>query len=175
MGRARRVFTEEEDAYIIAQYTDGNREKCVKELRSSPVAVRRRAEELNVLKRITGADKHVFTMRKFDVPISVPERGHPIIRTIFYLMNREQIGFADLAQRAGIHANTIKNWQVATTPNLALADAVLGVFGYKLVLAPLDTQSTLMNKAAQYVADNKRGIDVSFDAVERIERSRSGA
>ncbi|MFK4047251.1 hypothetical protein ACI2KH_20040 [Roseomonas mucosa] len=74
-------------------------------------------------------------MRQFrPATVRVPERADPVIRRLFGLMNEERLGWADLAERSGVSERTIRAWRTAYAPSLPSIQAVLGVFGYELVV-----------------------------------------
>lgn len=57
-------------------------------------------------------------------------------RLVFCLMQRENMGYAELEWRSGILLSTIKSWRNHSTPSLLSIEAVLGVFGYRLLPCP---------------------------------------
>ena len=70
-------------------------------------------------------------MRKWR-KLTVPGAAHPLVRQLFMLMNDQQMGQLDLAERTGINKNTLKDWRVRTVPAVDNLEACLNVLGYQL-------------------------------------------
>jgi transposase-like protein len=66
--------------------------------------------------------------------LTSPQSAHPLVRKLVDLMNHEQMGLLDLADRSGINKNTIKDWRTRTVPTLDNFDACLSVLGYELTV-----------------------------------------
>lgn len=72
--------------------------------------------------------------------LPVPERAHPLIRTLVVEMNRQKVSMYDIADRSGVPRQTIYNWRRGTVPNAANLDAAFNVLGFRLVPMPLNHQ-----------------------------------
>ena len=70
-------------------------------------------------------------MRNFKL-LNIPERAHPMVRSLFQEMNRQQIGLLDMAERSGINKNTLKDWRTRTVPTVDNLEACLTVLGCEL-------------------------------------------
>lgn len=66
--------------------------------------------------------------------LSIPPNAHPLVRRLFEEMNRQRIGIMDVADRAGLSRETMKNWRKANNPNVTNLDACFGVLGWELTI-----------------------------------------
>lgn len=66
---------------------------------------------------------------------------HPLVREFLNLTHRERISDKDIAGRAGLGKDTIKDWRYRTTPNLCLFEAALNVLGYRLTIVKMKDES----------------------------------
>lgn len=71
-------------------------------------------------------------MRSWRGPIAVPQHAHPLVRRLVEEMNYQQLGVLDLAERSGIHKDSLKEWRGRAMPRLDLIDAAFGALGYEL-------------------------------------------
>lgn len=71
-------------------------------------------------------------MRQWRNTVTVPDRVHPIVRTVFVQMRHQQIGYADLAKRSGVPERTIRAWRNENAPSLMTLEAVLNALGLEL-------------------------------------------
>lgn len=74
-------------------------------------------------------------MRDFR-PVLVPDKAHPLVRRLFEEMNRQQLGVLDLAERAGVNKNTLRDWRTRTVPTIDNLEACLNVLGLELTTRP---------------------------------------
>lgn len=72
-------------------------------------------------------------MRQFrPSQVKVPEKAHPLVKRLFQEMALQQVGLADLAERAGIARETISAWRYRQSPSVTSLEACLGVLGLRL-------------------------------------------
>lgn len=64
--------------------------------------------------------------------LDIPERAHPLVRSLFREMNHQQIGLLDMAERSGVNKNTFKDWRTRTVPTVDNLEACLSVLGCEL-------------------------------------------
>ena len=64
--------------------------------------------------------------------ITAPGNCHPLVRFIVEEMQRQRVGYYDLADRSGVDRNTVRAWRTRNTPSVANVEAVLGALGYEL-------------------------------------------
>lgn len=64
--------------------------------------------------------------------LSIPRLAHPLVRRLYELMNEEQIGVHDLAERSGISVGSLVNWRRRFIPRVDLLEACYNVLGYTL-------------------------------------------
>ena len=74
--------------------------------------------------------------RRWAGNLTVPEKGHPLVRDLYQLMNANKILIKDLVQPSGVKATTISEWRYRRTPNVASLEAVLNALGFKLDIVP---------------------------------------
>lgn len=72
-------------------------------------------------------------MRKFK-RLSIPQKAHPLVRSLFETMNKEQLGLKDLAERVGLSVNTIKCWRVKNNPRIGDLQACFNALGHDIVV-----------------------------------------
>ena len=61
--------------------------------------------------------------------LTMPTRAHPLVKRMFEEMARQQIGVLDLAERAGVNPNTLRDWRTRTMPTIDNLEACLNVLG----------------------------------------------
>ena len=66
-------------------------------------------------------------MRQKFIRLSIPPRAHPLVRRLFEEMNYQRIGLLDMAERAGINKNTLKDWRIRTNPRIQDLEACFNV------------------------------------------------
>jgi DNA-binding phage protein len=49
-------------------------------------------------------------------------------------MDRQQIGILDMAERAGVNKNTVKDWKTRAVPSIDNLQACLNVLGLRLTV-----------------------------------------
>lgn len=64
--------------------------------------------------------------------LHIPEKAHPLVRSLFKEMNHQQIGLLDMAERSGVNKNTFKDWRTRTVPTVDNLEACLSVLGCEL-------------------------------------------
>lgn len=65
---------------------------------------------------------------------SPPVNAHPFARQLFDEMDRQQIGVLDMAERAGVNKNTVKDWKTRSVPSIDNLQACLNVLGLRLTV-----------------------------------------
>jgi hypothetical protein len=68
--------------------------------------------------------------------ITVPEKGHPLARLAFRLMQKQGVTYDELEWCSGVLRCTIKSWRHEKKPGLETIQAVLGALGFELVPVP---------------------------------------
>ena len=75
--------------------------------------------------------------------LKVPDRVHPLVKTLFREMNRQYIGILDMSERSGVNRNTINDWKRRSIPSIHNLEACFNVLGLtlkptarRLVVAP---------------------------------------
>lgn len=59
--------------------------------------------------------------------------GHPLVRQMFGLMDKESVYGKDVCKRAGLHHNSVSDWRAGRKfPKLDALEAMLGAMGYEL-------------------------------------------
>lgn len=71
-------------------------------------------------------------MRRFRT-LREPKSCHPLVRNLILEMNSQRIGINDVAERAGIAPETIKQWCRNRMPRVDLLDACFNVLGKRLL------------------------------------------
>lgn len=74
-------------------------------------------------------------MREFR-RLTMPTRAHPLVKRMFEEMARQQIGVLDLAERAGVNPNTLRDWRTRTMPTIDNLEACLNVLGLEMATRP---------------------------------------
>jgi hypothetical protein len=70
-------------------------------------------------------------MRAFKVKPKILN-NNPLVRLLFEQMHYQQLCQADLAERAGLHKDTVRKWRVYHTPRVPELEAALNCVGYTL-------------------------------------------
>ena len=86
-----------------------------------------------------------FTATKtWRVPRKPLVTGHPIIRFFFNELNAQKIPVTALAERSGVHWNTIANWKKGVNASVLNLEACLNVLGFRLTIIDIrhDPNST---------------------------------
>lgn len=65
------------------------------------------------------------------------ETGHPIVRELFRIANTKKVSWTEISRKAGVHAQTGKDWRKRSNPGIGNIEAVLNVLGYTLTIRPL--------------------------------------
>jgi len=76
-------------------------------------------------------------MRERYTRVSIPERCHPLVRRLFIEMQKQRIGVLDMAERAGVNPNTLKDWRTRTIPRVADLEACFNVLGLSIQVRKL--------------------------------------
>lgn len=66
--------------------------------------------------------------------VTLAPTAHPLVQELFREMYVQQIGVVELANRAGVNKNTLKDWRTRTTPNIKDLIACFNVLGLDLVI-----------------------------------------
>ncbi len=69
---------------------------------------------------------------------AVPKRAHPLVRTIFAEMNRQDMTLTELAEAAGFGRGTISDWRYRRAPKVDHLEAALNALGLRLVAVRAD-------------------------------------
>jgi hypothetical protein len=69
---------------------------------------------------------------------SIPERGDPIVRQFYEVINTERLLVIDIAKKTGIAPETIAAWR-QRNPRLGLFHAALNSMGYELCIRKRET------------------------------------
>lgn len=70
--------------------------------------------------------------------VTVPQHAHPFVRRMFEEMLVQGITLEQLADRAGLHHGTIRDWRSRGKPVLPNIEAVINALGYRLVWEPIE-------------------------------------
>jgi len=66
-------------------------------------------------------------------PVKAPLPGaHPLVVRLIEEMNRQQLGYLDVTERAGLSKDSIDDWRHGTRPRLDLICAAFGTLGLEL-------------------------------------------
>lgn len=76
-------------------------------------------------------------MRERYTRVSIPERCHPLVRRLFIEMQKQRIGVLDMAERAGVNKNTLRDWRTSTIPRVADLEACFNVLGLSIQVRKL--------------------------------------
>lgn len=71
-------------------------------------------------------------MRLYRPPRTPMLNGNVVVRKFFQLAQEQRISQADIAERAGLNKDTIKDWRTRTVPRIDMVNAALNVLGYEL-------------------------------------------
>lgn len=72
-------------------------------------------------------------MRQFrPSQVKAPPTAHPLVKRLFAEMELQQVGVADLAERAGVARETLSAWRHRQSPSLVNMEACLNVLGLRL-------------------------------------------
>lgn len=66
--------------------------------------------------------------------VLVPEKGLPLVRELFGILNRHRLTITSVARRSGVNISTICDWRSRRSPTLVNIEAVLNACGYELVI-----------------------------------------
>lgn len=66
--------------------------------------------------------------------VTVPEKAHPLVRRLWQEIIRQQVPIWLVADKAGIHRQTMRSWRYHRPPKIADLEAALNVLGYKLAV-----------------------------------------
>ena len=64
----------------------------------------------------------------------VPERCHPLVKTLFQRMKDERVPYSMICDRAGVCMDTILHWRWNHTPDLLSIEACLNVVGLEITV-----------------------------------------
>lgn len=110
-------------------------------------------------------------MRRF-LRQRVPTGVHPLVRRLFELMNEQQCGVLDLADRSGITQSAIRHWRASSqekrskTPGIGPFDAVINALGYRLEIVP--SEDDFKPEVREVIAAWKRDGMTPMDAAMGI-------
>lgn len=71
-------------------------------------------------------------MRQRFYKLHIPPGCHPLVRKLFLEMNEQQIGVLDMAKRAGVDKNSLRDWRTRCNPSLVGLEACFNVLGLTL-------------------------------------------
>ena len=66
------------------------------------------------------------------VPYRIAPEAEPIIRQLFTLANRQQVTRKHMAERAGVSAGTIAQWEAGKRGRIDMVGACFEALGYEL-------------------------------------------
>ena len=77
-------------------------------------------------------------------PLPLPDRVPMIVRDLFRIMTEQRISIPKLADKSGVHANTIHTWRSPTgrVPSISNFEAVANALGHKLCLTEIPPRIT---------------------------------
>jgi hypothetical protein len=75
-------------------------------------------------------------------PRYVTDKGHPLVRHLFTLLNERRVDRLSYCKRVGVHPKTMDNWRNMYNPNLLGLEAAFTVLGYKLIAVPAASTDT---------------------------------
>lgn len=64
--------------------------------------------------------------------VTVPERGHPLVRLLFREMRAQGLDYAALERVSGVAGRTVMSWRGRGFPNLPNLEACLNALGFDL-------------------------------------------
>ena len=67
-------------------------------------------------------------------PLPVLDHVPVIVRVLFEIMTEQRISIPKLADKSGVHANTIHSWRASRVPSISNFEAVANALGHKLCL-----------------------------------------
>lgn len=72
-------------------------------------------------------------------PVKMPDPtvAHPLVMRLFDEMNKQQLGYLDVTERAGLSKDSLDDWRYGRRPRLDLICAAFGTLGLELVARPL--------------------------------------
>lgn len=62
---------------------------------------------------------------------------HPLARQVFQLAREQRASLLDIADRSGVHYQTMVGWRTRYSPTVVNLDAVANVLGYRVALVPI--------------------------------------
>ena len=78
-------------------------------------------------------------MKPFN-PISVPPKGHPLVKRLFEEMNARQITRQQLANRSGVCVDTFKSWRIKANPLITNLEACFNSIGMELTVKEITNE-----------------------------------
>lgn len=87
--------------------------------------------DMNADGRRWGGDRHRGRVK-------LPTNAHPVVHTLFTEMNGQMTTMAEVAERSGVNAHTIRGWRGRWVPTVANLDACLNVLGLRLAVVPIN-------------------------------------
>ncbi len=66
--------------------------------------------------------------------VTIPEKAHPLVRRLYAEIIRQQVPVWMVADKAGVHRQTMTGWRYYRPPKLADLEAAFNVLGYKLTV-----------------------------------------
>lgn len=64
--------------------------------------------------------------------------GHPVVKFLFEQLVEQRLTESDLAERTGIHRDTLRNWRTRYNPRVTDLDAALRPLGFELRAVHID-------------------------------------
>lgn len=109
--------------------------------------------------------------------ITIPPRAHPLVRLAYLLMKNTATTYSECEWRSGVLMQTLKSWRSEKRPGIASIEAVLGVWGWRLLPCPPleDVPAHVMQKleeAGQYFIDDDQTLAAAIFAATSKPHAR---
>jgi hypothetical protein len=70
--------------------------------------------------------------------ITIPDRCHPLAKTVFAEMARQRVTYDSLEWTSGVLRSTFKAWRTHNRPGLESIEAALGALGWVVTVSPAE-------------------------------------
>ncbi len=78
-------------------------------------------------------DRIITNRNELCIPKTIPEKAHPLVKTLFKIMMQQGDNYYDVSKRSGVSARTIRDWRRGRPPDLVNIEACLNVYGCELI------------------------------------------
>ena len=72
-------------------------------------------------------------MKAFN-PLSIPPKGHPLVKRLFEEMNARRISRREMSDRSGVCVDTFNSWRVKANPLICNLEACFNSIGMELTV-----------------------------------------